>query len=164
MRRSGNGTSLMSDDDTITVYRYDTREFADDEEMTSNGDHFEHLNEDEKLAETAIRDHMENGHLLRSSALYTWKHLEMAEFGWKAKKNMYLYELRVDKADILHTGDLQEFTNINRALRKNESADIHLKNYACGICSTTRIEILASKAAVVSCLRVPKTGRDANPV
>ena len=155
---------MSDDDETITVYRYDTRKFADDEEMTSNGDHFERLNQDEKQAETAIRDHMGNGHLLRSSALYTWKNLEMAEFGWKAKKNMYLYELRVDKADILHTADLQEFTNINNALRKRESADIHLKNYANKVCSTKRIEILVSKATVVSCLRVPKTGRDANPV
>jgi hypothetical protein len=123
----------------IIVYRYDTRDFAEGEVIISNGDHFDRLMPDQQRAETAIRDKMPNGHDIRATSLYTWKHLRPAELAWKFKKGNHLYELEVDEADIIHTADLDDYSSIVTAVRKREPPDSYVERYCSGVCNTDRI-------------------------
>jgi hypothetical protein len=137
----------------ITAYRYDSKEYADGEEIRSCSDHNDRLTATQKEAERAIRDGHDQGHDIRSKSLYAWKEQSVAERLWKHKRGHHLYEMEIDEADVRHIGDLDHFSSVETALRKKEDPEQHVKSYWAAAPTSQRIEILSSKAKVLRRLK-----------
>lgn len=143
-----------------TLFRTDHRQFNDGDEMTSAGDHYDGLTDDEKKAEDEVRA-FKGGHTIRADSLYAYESEDLASKHWQTSKgDRHLYELEVDEADIVHSGNLDTFSEVVTALRKKEDTIPAVEKYWSKEPIGVRTEHLVKKATVVK--RV-KDGKDWKP-
>lgn len=137
------------------VYRYDSEEYARDQTIRSQRDHYSRLSDVEKQVECCVRKAMPDGERIRSTSLYTWATLPMAETGWRSWKEANLYQLEVKEEDIVFEGDLDFFTEAKEAVANNANPDEAVAQYCAGKIKSAgeRIEILVREAKVVQKLR-----------
>ena len=138
----------------IKVYRYDDQEFADGEVIEPRGDLFSTLTEHQRVVETAIRATLPNGATVRGHSLYTWADEKVARRLWPLSKKRYLYELEIDKADIRHKGDLNQYSEAVSAAKSGAPIERAVGKYCAGEnagapYTEPRVEILVSKARVL---------------
>jgi len=138
----------------IRVYRYDDQEFADGQMIESRGDSFSTLTDHQKTVETAIRAALPNGANVRGNSLYTWANEEVAKRLWPLSKKRYLYELEIDKADIRHKGDLNQYSEAESAAKSGAPVENAVGKYCAGEnagapYTEPRVEVLVSKAKVL---------------
>lgn len=138
----------------IRVYRYDDQEFADGQMIESRGDSFSTLTEHQKAVETAIRAALPNGAIVRGNSLYTWANEEVAKRLRSLSKKRYLYELEIDKADIRHKGDLNQYSEAVSVAKSGAPIENAVSKYcagenAGGPYTEPRVEVLVSKAKVL---------------
>ncbi len=138
----------------IRVYRYDDQEFADGQMIESRGDSFGTLTDHQKTVETAIRTALPNGTMVRGNSLYTWANEEVAKRLWPLSKKRYLYELEIDKADIRHKGDLNQYSEAESAAKSGAPVENAVGKYCAGEnagapYTEPRVEVLVSKAKVL---------------
>jgi len=138
----------------IKVYRYDDQEFTDGQVIESRGDSFSTLTHHQKVVETAIRAALPNGAVVRGNSLYTWADENVAKRLWPLSKKRFLYELEIDKADIRHKGDLNQYSEAVSAAKSGASIDNAVGKYCAGEnagapYTEPRVEILVSKARVL---------------
>jgi hypothetical protein len=132
-----------------TLYRYDTKEHAPDQIITACGDHISRLTPGQREVESALRGARPDGGEVRGKSIYGYIDAEFAEFAWRRKKGMHLYEIEVDEQDVLHVANLDAFTAVETAMSKGESPDEPIQEYWSGADSGRRGEVLAKKARVV---------------
>ena len=104
--------------------------------------------------ETAIRAALPNGAIVRGNSLYTWANEEVAKRLWPLSKKRYLYELEIDKADIRHKGDLNQYSEAESAAKSGAPVENAVGKYCAGEnagapYTEPRGEVLVSKAKVL---------------
>lgn len=107
-------------------------------------------------AERIVRLSHPDGVRIRSNAVYLWENEEVARRIWtaagKAKKaKKYLYTVEYDEADILHRGDLNHYTNVQKGELDAQVAAA--KPYWAGSLyggQPARVEVLVRSATVVA--------------
>jgi hypothetical protein len=138
----------------LIVYRHDFREIENGETMISAGDHYWGLTGDQQLTEDAIRAGKPDGTRFRAESLYVYSDAKMAEQDWKRKPGRYLYKLEIDDDVIRHSGDLQVYSQVTAAIRKNEPQDELVKKYWTPVVEAGRYtELLVADATVVELLK-----------
>lgn len=131
-----------------TVYRYDDREFADGDPITSRGDHLPRLSKAEAIVENALRNTPERKHI-RSTSLYTWRDLDWAQKAWNlVRKTHNLYELEIDMLDVVSTGDATHWNLIIGAPEDRSAIDHLVAHYWDQTIVRVRWEILVKKGIV----------------
>jgi hypothetical protein len=140
---------------TRTVYRYDGENYQLGRVIRSRGDHFPGLTDVEKVVEQLVRRTMQDGEHIRSTSLYTWAELEMAESAWRSKREADLYALEVKEEDITFQGDLDFFSDAKAAVAANQSAAEGVARYCNGRIKSDgrRVEVLVREATVIRKLR-----------
>ena len=138
----------------VRVYRYDDQDFADGQMIESRGDLFSTLTDHQRTVETAIRAALPNGAIVRGNSLYTWANEEVAKRLWPLSKKRYLYELEIDKADIRHKGDLNQYSEAESAAKSGAPVENAVGKYCAGEnagapYTEPRVEVLVSKAKVL---------------
>ncbi len=151
-------TNQMAEQEKSTlriVYRYDSEELTPDQTIRSQRDHISRLSDVEKQVESCVRKAMSDGARIRSTSLYTWADLPMAEAGWRGWKDAHLYRLEVKEEDIIFVGDLDFFNDAKDAVAGNASPDEAVAQYCAGNVKSAgrRVELLVREAKVLEKLR-----------
>jgi hypothetical protein len=137
---------------TRIVYRTDSDEFADGRIITPRGDHTDTMNPKLRPAEDLIRSGRPGGNEIRSNCIYVWESRESGENSWRYEKDKHLYEVEIDEADILHTGDAYLVATIAEIPDPRTAGEV-VRLYWNGDKRSKRIELLVKKAKVLRKLR-----------
>jgi hypothetical protein len=137
----------------LTAYRYDNREYADNEIIRPRGDPFK-LTPEQQIVETAIRRALPNGEDIRTNSIYAWEDEAVARKLWDMSGKKNLYTLEIDDADVRHRGDVNCYSTAVDAVTCGKSSDEAVEKYcksegAGPDYRTPRIELLVSEARVI---------------
>ena len=132
--RSAAGGSSVTEEKPKTriVYRYDSEEFQANQIIRSQRDHFQRLSDDEKEVENHVRNTMPDGERIRSTSLYTWARLPIAERGWRSWRQAHLYRLEIKVEDIVFEGDLDFFSDAKDAVARHANPAEAVTQYCAG--------------------------------
>lgn len=137
--------------DTI-LWRTDRRKYDPHCVIESEGDHLQTLDGAHLQTEILLRQLMGD---VRSRALYAWADEGWARRAWQHEPHKFLYRLSVERAHILHRGDVNHYTDIGKALSAGQSANKSLDDYIKSNESdrarypTARMEVLVTEAVVL---------------
>jgi hypothetical protein len=93
--------------------------------------------------------------------LYAYEDKDLASTHWQQKEGTrHLYELEVDEADIIHSGSLDTFAEVEKAVRIKSEPKPAAEKYWSKEPISRRTEHLVKKATVVKRL---KDGKDWKP-
>lgn len=137
---------------TRIVYRADSDDFADGQVLTPRGDHSDTMNPKLRPAEELIRSGKADGDIIRSNCIYVWESRESGESNWRYEKDKHLYELEIDEADILHTGNAYLLATLSQIAEPPAAAEV-VQSYWNGDPRSKRVELLVTKAKVLRKLR-----------
>lgn len=131
------------------VYRYDAEEYEAGRVIASRGDHRERLTDKQKVVEDLIRARMFNGHIIRATSLYVWKDIDVAVAAWRRTTHgEHLYELSVDPADVIRTGDVSLYSFAIGVDPTETALNAYVRQYCAEVYTRPRIELMVSKATV----------------
>jgi hypothetical protein len=97
---------------TLTLYRIDQRPFAPGDAIPPPGDHFADLQPAQQTAETILRHAAGVRERLRADLIFTFDNFDWAKRYFTLKAGRTLYELDVDKLDVVHSADMELFNAI----------------------------------------------------
>ncbi len=98
-----------------------------------------------------MRQTMPHGERIRSTSLYTWARLPVAERGWRSWPEAHLYRLEIRDGDIVFEGDLDFFSDAKNAIANGADPAEAVAQYCSGNIKAdgARVEVLVCEAGVL---------------
>jgi len=132
----------------ITAYKFLEDKIDVGTEIAATEDHRKNLDRDKRNTEDLIRKSSKRGEL-RARAVFVFENRAVADDLLDQTHGKYLYEVQVDREDVLHRGDLRIYDEIHTALKNNDPTDTLLKDFWDGVQRPdARIELAVSKVRI----------------
>jgi hypothetical protein len=142
--------------DRFRAFRADERPFNPGDNIPPPGDHIATLAGDHLEAERLVRQYEAKWQDWRANHLYAFRDLDWARKYWAFRGPRYFYEISIDRADILHIGDMEVFNQIPDACTPELKSE-WVRRYCAGEESPTKkkIELIVRRALLVRTIHTP---------